>query len=521
MVPFRAGRDRITPFLIFTTLLGWTVVSGCAPPPTEPVQVRSQSIIPSAGEGIVLAQAESAGLSIQGQSEEVSARVELGSEFLFVSATDVNLDIDEPEEQIVVVKRRDDSTDRVRLLLADFDTLRNSYRITWEGVTSATNIRTFAVYTTDLVGDHIDEIVAVGTNNDGLQTMDVFRRQQAASDIAALAYRDIFAGSSDGSIEIVEQPRSDAYRTLQSNGVSFPIEVFSQNQATETPLDLLRTTWVWRVPDNRYVESRTTPIPAVQVEEAQLRELYSAEADEVETFLGGAWFRSSGSGVGEALELAYFDHTEREVVLMRGETQERFEWLNSYKTLYADGPGLWMNLRNTVLRTVRRQLSTTVLGVDSVAISVEGAEYWNGVYQRMTPAIEESVAMRYTLREPSVIPTGVFRNENDVELLLDQPFFRFRTRDFDWSGGYNLIQLERPVLELKVTAATLVPDSANVRDDGSFSVRYAMDYAEQVSEDRIIRRLTLEPVELTVEGLRFTGGLALILEQVDEQVATN
>ncbi|MCG8477546.1 MAG: pallilysin-related adhesin, partial [Spirochaetales bacterium] len=356
----------------------------------------------------------------------------------------------------------------------------------------------------------------VGTDADGSQTMNVFRRRQAGALDPGLAYREIFAASSDGSIEIDDLPRSGAYRTLQSNGVSFPIQVFERNETTETPLDLIQTIWVWRVPENRYVRSEVVDIPAMQIEETQLRELYNAEAGEMEHFLEGPWFRTTGEDLTGRAELAYFDPQTREVVLSRGDTQERFEWLNSYKTLYAGGPGLWINLRNEVLSTVRRQLSITVHGLDTISVSDDGAEYWTGRYQRMTPGIQSSVVRGHTIGTPSFELSGVFRNENDAELLLNRPHFRLRTPDFDWSGGFNVIQLSEPVLELKVTDADATPSTARTRNDGTFSVRYAVGYTEQRSDERLVRRLALEPVELTADGLEHTDGVSLVLEQVLE-----
>jgi hypothetical protein len=110
----------------------------------------------------------------------------------------------------------------------------------------------------------------------------------------------------------------------------------------------------------------------------------------------------------------------------------------------------------------------------------------------------------------------VYSNENGVEILFDRPHFRFRTRDFDWSGGYNLIQMEEPILELKVTEADLVPSTARQREDGSFSVRYAVEYTENEADGRLLRRLSLNPVQITADGARRTGGVALIMEQVEE-----
>ncbi|MFW5795856.1 MAG: pallilysin-related adhesin [Alkalispirochaeta sp.] len=443
-------------FRIVAVAIVTIVFTGCYNETTPPSSARSRQIVPEASEGIALSREGSSGLAIQGAEEAINPRVELPDEMLFISAQDANLDIDEPEEQIVVVKRRDDPEDRIRIVVADFDTLRNTYRITWEGKTLATNIRTFAVSSQDLIGDHVDEIVGVGTDRQGRQTMDVFRRQQDEATATGIAYERIFSVATDGSIEIASQQRSDSYRTLQSNGRSFPIDVYRQNRETETPLDLIMTRWTWNDPESR------------------------------------------------------------EVVLFHEDRQERYEWMNSYKTLYAEGPGLWMNLRNDVLSTVRLQLSLTILGVDTMQLSVDGAEYWNGSYQRMTSGIQSGVLRRYNLNAPSFVLDGVYTNENDVELLFNRPFFHLRTPTIDWSGGYNLVEIGEPVLELKVVEYGEVPEGVRVREDGSFTVRYMIEYGEFEAEGGQIRRILLTPVRVTVDGLEPTSGPEYSLEQVPD-----
>ncbi len=491
---------------------------GCEDPPTAPSSDRGRHIVPEASEGIVLAQQESGSLAIQTDEEEINPRVELPEDVLFISANDVNLDLDEPDEQIVVIKRRDDPTDRVRLLVADFDTLRSTYRITWEGETLATNVRTFSVSTSDLVGDHIDEIVAVGTDQQGRQTMDVFRRSdENTGEVLGLGYRSVFSVATDGSIEIDSRPRGDAYRTLQSDGVSFPIDVYRQNLETDTPLDLIRTRWSWNVAERRYVQSAVEDIPAVQIEEEQLRNLYDAEAEEFETYIHGPWFRSRGEDLGGGIELAYFDTEEREIVLFHDDRQERYEWLNSYKTLYASGPGLWINVRNNVLTTVRRQLSITVVAADTLRIAVEGVEYWNGNYQRMTAGIQSGILRRYDLETPSFVLDGVYGNESGVEMVFSRPFFHFRSGGYDWSGGYNVVQIDgEAILELKILSYNVAPAEISVNDGDSFGLQFTADYQEQRTEGGSIHRLTLEPIRITVDGIESRGGQDFILEQVTE-----
>jgi hypothetical protein len=270
------------------------------------------------------------------------------------------------------------------------------------------------------------------------------------------------------------------------------------------------------VAQGRYIQSAVEPIPAVQIEEERLRVLYDGEAGELEAFISGPWFRARGETMSENVELAYFDAENREVVLFHEDRQERYEWMNSYKTLYAAGPGLWMNLRNDVLSTVRLQLSLTILGVDAMQISVDGAEYWNGSYQRMTPGIQSGVLRRYNLRTPSFVLDGVYTNENGVELLFNRPFFRLRTPTIDWSGGYNLVEIGEPVLEFKVVEYDEVPEGVRLREDGSFSARFTIEYGEFAAEGGQIRRLLLRPVQVTVDGLESASGTEYSLEQVPE-----
>lgn len=508
----------ITGLGIAGMLVFWSCDSGVEYDYSRPTSVH---IRPSAGDGIVLSRAEARSVSIQADDEEqIAARVTLGDDYTLLATYNVSLNMDETDEQIIVAKRHDDPEDLVRLLVADYDTLRNAYRVTWEGATSATGIRSFAVFTIDVIGDHQEEIVGVGTNNQGQQTINIFRRENIEAGGAELTYREIFRNATDGSIEIAESRRSDAYRTLRTTGESFPVVVFRRDEQSDDPLDLIREEYRWSAEQGRYTLYSESKIARGEIEQEQLRELYEAGTATVEEFLAGPWFRSTGDNIGGSVELAFFDPVRNELSLLQTDTQERYQWLNSYKTVYRDGPGLWINLRNDVLRTVRRQLSVTILGLDTIRITVEGAEYWNGRYQRMTSGIQESVIRRYETGRPDFALRGVYRNESGDEILFEESRFRFRTGSFDWSGGFNVVALSKPVLELKVTHADdEVGFDRGYRTptrNGAFNARYAINYSEQRSEDRIIRRIVLSPVMLTIDAIHEVDGNPIVLEQVEE-----
>lgn len=500
-------------YRLLLLLVAAAILLGCSRD-EEPVQVNggARRIIPEAGDGIVLATDRPSEITIQGESEGNSSRIPIDEDMLPVQFVDVNLDTDQAEEQIIGFKRHGDQSDRIHLIVADFDTIRNAYVLSWEGLTGATNVRTFAVYTYDLIGDHTLEIAAFGMNNDGMQTLDVFRRDRGSGRLG-VSYRQVLSVSTGASIEINELERSPEYKSLQQNGRSWPIVVYSPDPESENPADLIRTTYFWRVSENRYVPGPEEQIPAGQVEEEQLKELYDGDAERFERYLEGPWYRATGGeGSNEspgAPELVHFSRSEESISFFREGAQERFDWLNSYKTMYRDGPGVWMNVRNEALENVRRQVSVSALGYDTIFVSVDGEEYWNGSYRRLSENLQRSIVRerRSGARLSDLTLSGLYRNDSNQEILFSSPRFVMRDNEEEVAGGYAIFELEQTILELKI-----VDDSGLTQRRRTFVV----EFEEEEGSERIVRRITLTPARVRSDSIEFTEGRALRLEQVEE-----
>src|SRR5512136_2734206 len=81
---------------------------------------------------------------------------------VLASVLNCNLDLDASEEQILVLRSQEEPDAPLRIAVADYDSVRGTYIRSWEGPTSATNLRLFEVSIQDLVGDHNQEIVCRG-----------------------------------------------------------------------------------------------------------------------------------------------------------------------------------------------------------------------------------------------------------------------------------------------------------------------------------------------------------------------
>ncbi|WP_455381350.1 pallilysin-related adhesin, partial [Salinispira pacifica] len=221
------------------------------------------------------------------------------------------------------------ANDTIWIMVVDFDTVRNTYVIAWEAPTLATNIRTFKVQEKDLLGDHNLEIVCQGLNARGEQTLDVFKRVNSPAGLG-LKYQNILSIASDGSTEIQEVDRSDAYHSAQALGKSFPIVTLTRDRESSNPLDMVRTTYFYRAQEGRYVKGVTEKVSGNRIEEAQLSNLYNGTADTFEDFLNGPWYRASGNSAdkgqptAQSVDIMFYDRHGREITFARGDVEQSF-----------------------------------------------------------------------------------------------------------------------------------------------------------------------------------------------------
>lgn len=465
-------------------------------------------IVPQPGDGIELSgSASQHTITLRDSEEELQPRVPLSGDYLLTQVEETNLNRDRNDEQIIAYKRRDDPEDRIRLLVAEFDAVRNSYRVAWESETHANNVRTFALYTADLTGDHDLEIIAFGTNNAGEQTLDVFQATEPPGGVG-LYYRRVLSIETDASIEIDEQARTDAYYSMQGSGSSFPIHVYRRDLQSDDKRALVRVTYHYHHDEEQYVEARVEKIPGTQVEEAQLQELYDGDVTQFQRFLRGPWYRSTGS-LSDGEELVFFDPVRSSIVFYRGDRQESFAWQNSYKTLHRSGPGLRLNLENESISTVRRQVSLTATGIDEILLSVEASDQWDGRYRRLTDTLQRRLLSerRSAARLAEDLPSGLYRNDAGLEIFFASPRFTMRENDQEVSGGFAVFELDRPVLQLSQMNANGVVTGART---------YQYEHKTSTTADQVVRTIQLYPARLTADGVEVIDTEAVTLEQIEQ-----
>ncbi|MFP4362862.1 MAG: pallilysin-related adhesin [Spirochaetia bacterium] len=445
--------------------------------------------------------------SVDYYQQEPQPKVQLASHENLVQLYDVNLDLDRIDEQILVVKSREDVESPISIIVVDFDTVRNAYIRSWEAETGSVNIRSFSVQLKDMTGDHAIEIICSGTNAENHQVMDIFRRTQSPTGIG-IYYTPILNVSLDGSIEIDELERSQGYELQQSQGIAYPVSTYRSDPESDNFMDLIRTRYYWRHQAGRYIASEEEYIEGSEIEEARLQELYRSGASDFEEFLSGPWYRVSidASNENEVGEVLFFDPSQRKVIFYSEQIQEVYTWSSTHKTIYRS---VNTYLFNEELPIISRLMGVSVHSLDTIRIYVrEGTEDWSAEYRLLGNSLQQS----YLTETENIVPvspielSGMYRNESGLSIEFNYPRFTMHENGNLRRGGYVVYQVEENILELRfIRESGIIEETRN----------YALEYIEEEDELRIVRTLLLTPGEVTVRGIQTNLNQPIRLEQIE------
>ena len=448
--------------------------------------------------------------SEQSSSEAASPLVELSEDHVLLNTFNLNLDLDRSEEQVLLYKERENPDSNIFVAAADFDLVRNSYVLPWKSKTGAVTTRTFSISFDDIIGDHTIELICIGTNNKGEQTIDVFHKTQPPSGVG-LYYAKVLSVETDGSIEINQFQRSEAYKLGQKNGKSYTITVYSHDSESDNHFDLEKRTYFWQYQSERYVLGNVEKLPGKNVEEEQLQELLSEDENTFKQFLNGAWYKTGSEKIEDFI---LFDSETQQITLFSDNLAEIFQLKSSYRTRIKST--MFIIGYNTLVPFIEKQISVTLLSLNSISVSVrdtdfqKGGNQWDGTYVKVTDSLTESIISNYQPEKKHVINpiklSGSFSSSAGVSMLFNFPHFRFKDGNNVKTGGYTVFNMETPVLQMKVLG-----EDGIVKEKHSYSV----DYDINESNNRIVHTLVLTPGKITSHGFQESGSDALHLEKIE------
>lgn len=450
--------------------------------------------------------------------EQPIPKVSMDPSQFIVTIVQTNLDLDSEDEQIIVYKKSKGDNSPITVAVVDFDTIRNKYVISWEHETDAANVRSFNLSLQDVTGDHNLEIICNGSDGNSNQTMNIFKRSAQVNSYGLLGFKAILSLKENGNLEILEEPRSQAYKTGITNGKSFPVIATINSGDPVKSFDLVRKTYYWRNEEGKYQLINTETIPGQEIEDKKLRSLLTGTKKNFEEFLSSLWILSSSEKNNiSSGPIALFDLDARKITFYDNDIQEIYRWESSTKTLYNT---LIINCRNDIVPYLKITLYIRLLDLNTISLiykddSMRNSKKatnksWSGKYLKTDQSMENylfSSSLPDENIQNNVHLTGYYKSDTGNELFFDPPRFELKTSDGIFHGGFYLYNIGVDILQFKY-----ISNEHKVTKIETFKY----DFLINKSDLEIIRTLVLIPGFISVTGFNPSNKTFIRYEQIEQ-----
>ncbi len=456
--------------------------------------------------------------TVEGEAERTEEeRVRTASEIptapneILLDVYSFNLDSDLEDEQVLVVRRTDDPSGLLRIIVADYLAGNRAWVRAWEGSTAITKAQTLQVLVKDVVGDHIPNIITVGMNDRGEQAVSIFwRTPPLRENRSPLSYSKICEVAGD-SVTIEETERPESYKLGQTNAETWPVTVYHRDPESENYLDQIRETWVWNFTRKTYEQVLTERIPGAQIERQLVTRILDGTVETFQRYLEGIWYKASSDPRAPGAQFVIFDPRENTLSFFRDNVMEPYQWEDSHATRY----GIFIGSRSSAVKTLRRLIDVELTGHETVSIRIfqdirlkaDVTEQWNGSYKKMNPEMASSFRKETPLSQGTSAPlAGKFRGLDGSTLSFEAPRFTLYRDGRTETGGFSVFTLkDAEILDMKHLTETGIVGKR---------VTYRLDRSQRKENGETVEILNLTPVRVAIDGIEFMEGSPLVYERL-------
>lgn len=365
-----------------------------------------------------------------------------------------NLDFDDEEEQILVIRESDDPKGIIKVVLADYSPLSRKWTRSWKGSSLVTKNKTFQVSVNDLIGDHNLNIVCTGMNDSNEQTMTIYWKSQELDQKQGTTFLKVFEQS--GSAVIVEEvERPDSYKLGQSNADSWPISVWKADPSSGNYLDQLKELWRWSFTDKAYILISTESIPGASIARKKAESILDGTADTFKMFLDGTWYKESIDPLSPTAQFITFQSRDESLLFSGDGLIEVYAWENSNPTRY----GLYIASRNQSVRNLRRLMDIELASADSINVRVfqdyrikaDISGRWDGRYRKLGAEIATAFKRVPAMAMTGMTDlTGVYESDAGIKLVLEGATYRMEAVTGVQAGSIAIYTLDgKTVLDMR------------------------------------------------------------------------
>lgn len=373
---------------------------------------------------------------------------------------------EDSEDQICAIRRNNNPN--IILIAGIYNPNTAMYVRAAEIETPIKKLNTFTISTMDMTGDHRNEIVFTGFE-DNQTILQVYVCNVNGLTMSPKKVADI---RSEGTISVQEVSRSDAYSLGIVSGESYSIMEYQPVQSNSgTSLDQLQIIYSWDKGYKSYNRTSSKLITSKTLNSQEIDRILDGTRESFTKFLSGLWYKTQANS--DESRFIFFDEANAEIICLLNDNQELYGWTSDWMRRN----GMTINTTNKSMSVLTRQLVVTLVAADEIKISandnllmVIGDEsLWDGNYKKVTtpltipeekaPATKELAAKIITdenswytpegdeivftetgwaeKKNGTVISSGIFT----TSFIKDEELIQFRSSDRTplFTGWYSVL----------------------------------------------------------------------------------
>lgn len=423
-------------------------------------------------------------------NESTSPLINIDDNLLLSYVKNINLDLDADEEQVIIVSPKENKSE-LKIMILDFNSVRNKYVVTWEKEKKDINYRSFTMHYMDVVGDHNQELIFTAETSDGNQIFDVYRKTHSPYGIR-LYYESIFSLTLKGQIELQEKQRSQAYHLGQKNGISFPIVSYEELPDSNS---MNKKTFMWNYQDNKYIKAFDENIPIKLLEEQKLNQVFFNDPKAYISFLSGQW-----NNVNSQDYIIRFDIENSEIILFTDDILETYKWYSF--NFYALNKTIDISARNDSVQFITKRFLIKIQNVNRISIEIRDRDnprdvnQLNGIYTRISDQHIDSTIVTPKPENTNITLIGEYLDTNS-SLSFENNTFTLKKDDNISNGIYSIYNFNgNSILELR----SLDKNSQYVEIN-----QYKIDFISNTINNQIVNKIVIIKGVVTADFFQSFG----------------
>lgn len=423
--------------------------------------------------------------------QKLTSFIPLSQSEILLGIISYDLNLDDSEEQIHIVRKQNDPAGHIVLIIAVYNQKTKSWFRLMECETLVTQLKTLNLRFQAITNDAFISLICEGLNEKNESTLTIYRIIAKPETAANFILVQVFSDYGD-SVLLNSAQKTESYFIVVSKTIP------------ETPVMILEERWEWDPAYNRYTKKLETVINKEKIINSKIEKLLSSSKDEITQFITGIWYRLAEK------KLLYIDFqfNEEKVIFSVDDYSEIY----SIDSITMTNRGLYISCINQSITSLKRYITLeirTETGIEihmfqNLGVKGDSAIDWNGTYNRFYGSITSKSIFEQLPKEILLSFNGTYKNDTGLQLVLNAPEYSLSRTAHDVEHGffYLLLYKNQYILDC-------IPVNTTNTQRKAFFIKKKVQ--NKLDSKSIL--LELIPIKITLKGPIETGETAIELSK--------